>query len=322
MGNKVLALDLGGTNLRMAVVSTNGDIEHRERCSTPQVNNSDAIISAIADLAGLCQRAVAEPISVLGAAVPAILNLEEGRIEIAPNLPMLDGVAFESQLQKATGLQVVLENDATAAATGEHWLGASRGFENSICVTLGTGVGGGIIINGRPLRGPDGTAGEIGHICVEPDGHPCGCGSWGCVEQYASATAVVRMMRELAGEMGTSIDTSCPFTAKDVYRAATEGDRAAMETFRRMGDHLGLALAGLVNALNPEAIVIGGGMSAAWDMFIDAIRGQIMRRAFREPALRVKLVRAELGDDAGILGVASIALGRVDKGCRNSNSLT
>jgi glucokinase len=316
MGKKVLAVDLGGTNLRMAVVGEDGNIEHRERCSTPQVNSPAAIVSAIADLAELCKEAIEskERIGILGAAIPAIGNLREGRIDIAPNLPMLDGVEFRSQLEKALGLAVILENDATAAGIGEHWLGASRGFDNSICVTLGTGVGGGIILDGQPLRGPDGTAGEIGHMCVEPNGHPCGCGSWGCVEQYASATAVVRMAEELIEQYGTSIDTSRPFTAKDVYGAAKQGDMASVETFRRMGSYLGLALAGLVNALNPEVIVFAGGMSAAWDMFIDVTREQITKRAFREPALRVKLVRAELADDAGILGVASLALAAVDQG--------
>lgn len=322
MADKVLALDLGGTNLRMAVVARNGDIKHRERCPTPHSNTSEAIVSAIEHLARLCQQAVGEPISILGAAVAAILSLEKGKIDIAPNLPVLNGVAFEATLEEATGLQVIVENDATAAAAGEHWLGASREYENSICVTLGTGVGGGIILAGKPLRGRDGTAGEIGHICVEPNGHACGCGSWGCVEQYASATAVVRMMKELAGEMDSSFDTERPFTAQDVYQAAKQGDKSALKAFQLMGEYLGLSLAGLINALNPDAIVLAGGLSAAWDVFIDPLRGQIMRRAFREPALRVKLVRAELGDDAGILGVASIALGQVDKGSRNSNSLT
>src|SRR5205807_135513 len=141
--------------------------------------------------------------------------------------------------------------------------------------TLGTGVGGGIIVDGQPVRGPDGTGGEIGHICVEPNGHPCGCGSWGCVEQYASATAVVRIAGEMIRVHGSSIDDSCPFTAKNVYDAAQKGDKAALETFRSMAEHLGLALAGLINALNPEAIVFAGGMSAAWDMFIDTTRDQI-----------------------------------------------
>ena len=316
MGKKVLAIDLGGTNLRMAVVGEDGRIEHRERCSTPQTGGPEAIVSAIANIAKLCTSAVGnnENVSILGAAVPAILNLTEGKIDIAPNLPMLDGVAFQTLLQKALGLTIIIENDATAAAIGEHWLGASQGLQNSICVTLGTGVGGGIIVNGQPLRGPDGTAGEIGHICVEPNGHPCGCGSWGCIEQYASATAIVRIAKEMIESLGSSIDTSRPFTARDVYYAAKQGDKAAVGTFRLMAEHLGLALAGLVNALNPEAIVFAGGMSAAWDMFIDATQAQITKRAFREPALRAKLVRAELGDDAGILGVASLALAMADQG--------
>jgi glucokinase len=316
MGKKVFAVDLGGTNLRMAVVRDDGHIEHRECCSTPRADGPEAIVSAIDDLTKLCKTAIGnkENIDILGVAIPALMNPRDGKIEIAPNLPMLDGIPFQAQLEKALGLSVVLENDATAAAIGEHWLGSSRRFENSICVTLGTGVGGGIILNGLPLRGPDGTAGEIGHICVEPDGHPCGCGSWGCVEQYSSATAVVRIAREMIGSCDSSLDLRKPFTARDVYEAAKRGDKAAIETFRRMAEHLGLALAGLVNALNPDVIVFAGGMSAAWDIFIDELRGQITKRAFREPALRVKLVRAELGDDAGILGVASLALARADQG--------
>ena len=316
MGIEVLAVDLGGTNLRMAVVAENGHIEHRERCSTPHVNDPQAIVDAIAGLAELCHKrsSTGERITILGAAVPAILSLGEGKIDRAPNLPMLDGVPFKPLLEKALGIDVILENDATAAAIGEHWLGASRGCESSICVTLGTGVGGGIMLGGQPVRGPDGTAGEIGHICVEPNGHPCGCGSWGCIEQYASATAVVRMVGEIMAEQGTVADATKPLTAKEVYAAAKQGNRAAVETFRQMGSYLGLTLAGLVNALNPEAVVIGGGMSAAWDMFIEEMREQITKRAFRVPALRVKLVRAELGDDAGILGVASLAHARLKQG--------
>src|SRR5436305_13432250 len=129
MGKRILAADLGGTNLRMAVVEENGRIEHRERCSTPQINSAEAIVSAIADLAKSCTDAVGQAnIKVLGVAIPALMNLGEGKIDIAPNLPMLNGVAFRAQLETALGLAVVLENDATAAAIGEHWLGASRNF--------------------------------------------------------------------------------------------------------------------------------------------------------------------------------------------------
>jgi glucokinase len=155
------------------------------------------------------------------------------------------------------------------------------------------------------LRGADGTAGEIGHICVEPFGAPCGCGSRGCVEQYSSATAIVRITRELENQYPRSIlrnKASC--TSLDVYEAGQTGDELALEVFRRMGFYLGVALADLVNVLNPDAIVIGGGAAAGWDLFVDHVREQIDARAFREPALRAKLIRAALGDDAGILGAA------------------
>ena len=310
MDEFVLAVDLGGTNLRMAVVGRDGGIIHRERCSTPHTGGAEAIVSAIANLAEKCRSAVdGNSLSrSLAIAAPVIMKLAEHRIDSAPNLPMLNGTDLAGELNRKLNVDVVLENDATAAAIGEHWLGASRGFDSSICVTLGTGVGGGIILHGKPLRGPDGTAGEIGHICVEPNGKACGCGSWGCLEQYASATAVVRMARELAAGSGSLLKDDVDLTAKDVFEAALKGDATAIEAFKRMGYYLGLALAGLANVLNPEVIVIAGGMAAAWDAFIEETRIQIKTRAFREPADRVKLVRAELGDDAGILGVASLAL--------------
>jgi glucokinase len=236
------------------------------------------------------------------------MDVSKGLIHYAPNLPMLNGLFLSSKLEERLGLQVTLENDATSAAIGEHWLGASRESASSICITLGTGVGGGIILDNKPLRGPDGTAGEIGHICVEPNGHPCGCGSWGCLEQYSSATAVVRMANELIVSNAYSVlSDKKDLTAEDVYIAAGKGDSVAIEAFRRMGFYLGIVIAGLANGLNPEAVVLAGGMSAAWDIFIEYTREQLMKRAFHEPASRVKLVRAKLGDDAGILGVASLA---------------
>ncbi|HMS08846.1 MAG TPA: ROK family protein, partial [Pyrinomonadaceae bacterium] len=179
---------------------------------------------------------------------------------------------------------------------------------SSICVTLGTGVGGGIIIDGKPLRGIDGTAGEIGHICVEPFGHPCGCGSVGCLEQYSSATAVVRMARELLSEFPDSIVASGDdVSSLDIYNAAISGDPMANEVFCRFGFYLGVALGGLINVLNPEVIVIGGGASESWDVFIEPLNGEIRKRAFKRPADRVTIVKAKLGDDAGILGVAKLA---------------
>ncbi|MBX3244540.1 MAG: ROK family protein [Acidobacteria bacterium] len=311
MKKQVLAADLGGTNLRMAVVGEDGEILYRIRGATPPKRTREEVTGLILDLAAQCIKEAdnGTAISGFGIAAPAVVDQNKGFIRAAPNLPDLNGYAISDDLAKQLDLPVVLENDATAAGIGENWLGASKGFDNSICLTLGTGVGGGLIVNGQPLRGVDGTAGEVGHVCVEPFGAPCGCGSVGCLEQYSSATAVVKMARLLKAEFPSSIlDADGALTSLDVYNAAVDGDDLATEVFRRFGFYLGIAMGGLVNLLNPEVIVIGGGASQAWPLFIDAARDEMIKRAFREPAERVKLVRAGLGDDAGILGVAKLAI--------------
>jgi glucokinase len=165
-----------------------------------------------------------------------------------------------------------------------------------------------LIFNGEIYHGVDGSAGEIGHICVEPDGVPCGCGSNGCLEQYASATAIVRIAREMSAEFPGSPLSGLPeLTALDLFTAARKGDMLASEAFRSVARYLGIALAGLVNVLNPEMIVIAGGMAAGWELLTDNVRAELEKRAFREPAERAKLVPAKLGDDAGILGAARLA---------------
>ena len=307
MNEIVLATDLGGTNLRMAVIDRAGEILHRTKYETPKSESADEIVRAVLTAADECRRATEKNgrLIAVGAAVPATINAPEGTIMKAPNIPALDGFRFSAAVAEELNLPVILENDANAAAIGEHWFGASRGFENSICVTLGTGVGGGIVLNGKILRGADGTAGEIGHICVEPFGAPCGCGSRGCVEQYSSATAIVRLVSELENQYPKSIlRGKSNRTSLDVYEAGRAGDELALEVFRQMGFYLGVALADLVNVLNPEVIVIGGGAAASWDLFAVHVREQIDARAFREPAMRARLIRAALGDDAGILGAA------------------
>ena len=306
----VLACDLGGTNLRMAAVDSEGKILHRVKADTPR-ERADEIVRAIVETADECRNAVKEigEVKGLAAAVPATINSGQGIILKAPNIPCLDGFRFSAVVSSELNFPVVLENDANAAAVGEQSFGAARGFQNAIVVTLGTGVGGGIIINGKILQGVDGTAGEIGHICVEPFGAPCGCGSRGCLEQYSSATAVVRLARELENQYPKSVlQNKSRLSSLDVYEAGTRGDDLALEAFRQMGFYLGIALADLVNVLNPEVIVIGGGASGGWSLFIGQVREQIRARAFREPAERVKIVRACLGDDAGILGAARLAL--------------
>ncbi len=301
MNEVVFAVDLGGTNLRMAVVSPDGTINHLARRLTPTDVSPLQLVDITEILYRECQEAISELAVVkciaFGSPAPAAKN-GSGILTKLPNLPSLNGMDLAEALHQRFSLPSIFENDATAAAIGERWMGASKGTSNSLMVTLGTGVGGGLIINGEPYRGIDGTAGEIGHICIEPNGHPCGCGSRGCIEQYASATAIVRLGRE----SGLSFDT-----AREIYNAATNGDGRARDVFEKMGAYLGICLAGLINVLNPEMVVIGGGVASSWNAFIGPLKGEIDRRAFPTPAGRAMIVLSSLGDNAGLLGVARTA---------------
>ncbi len=313
MDELVLAGDLGGTNLRIAAVDADGRLLYRAEGETPRHSDACKIVDAVVCLASECLAAIGSDGEVrgFGLAIPAIIQSDENRIFSSPNLPELNGFDLSGELTKKLGLSVTLENDATAAAIGEHWLGASRGFDSSICVTLGTGVGGGIILNGKPVRGPDGTAGEIGHICVEPLGVACGCGSNGCLEQYSSASAIVRMAGELLKEFPDS-KLRCieNYNASNIFECGIADDLLCVEVFRRAGMYLGIALSGLINVLNPEVIVIGGGVAEGWELFIEHVRAEIRKRAFQQPAERARIVRAALGGDAGIIGAARFAFGK------------
>ena len=308
MNDYVLAVDLGGTNLRVAALDASGHILHHAKSATPRSRDGSQIVDRTAELAEECRKTVGGDPLALGAAVPATLDTPNGCVLRAPNLPELDGFGLGGAIASKLHVPVIIENDATSAAIGENWLGASREVQNSVCITLGTGVGGGIILSGDPLRGPDGTAGEIGHICVEPRGVPCGCGSNGCLEQYSSASAVVRITREmLANAHGSILHSTANLTALDVYNAGVAGDEVAQNAFATMGYYLGIVAAGLINVINPEMIVLGGGLSAGWDLFIQHTSEQINKHAFKQPAARAKIVRATLGDDAGLIGAGRLA---------------
>ena len=314
--NAVLACDLGGTNLRMAAISHDGKIVCRTHRPTPRAESAEEIFSLISEAAKECRDGLPEGAKLTGiaAAVPATVNFEQGMMLKAPNVPALDGFPMRAALEAEFGLPAVLENDANAAALGENWLGASKGIQNSVTVTLGTGVGGGIMIGGQLLRGVDGTAAEIGHICVEPFGVACGCGSKGCVEQYASATAIVRLWNQFRSngvELDRHVDPE--ISSLEIFEAARNSDATALKVFETMGFYLGIAFADLVNILNPEAIVVGGGLSNAWEHFIGPVNEEIRNRAFKEPAERVKVIPALLGDDAGLLGVTRLLVERFEK---------
>jgi len=320
----VFAADLGGTHLRVATVDRTGAISCRQMQSTPQAEKPNEIVRALIDAVHKCERevvALGGGISAVSIAVPGTVNVAEGVVVKAPNLPCLDGFRLGAALESELDWPVTLENDANAAAVGEMWQGAGQGYRTLICVTLGTGVGGGIILDGKLWRGADGSAGEIGHIGVDPFGDvPCMCGSRGCLEVYASATAIVRMTREARPRYPNSVlHNTEDLTSEKIYRAGKEGDELAIEVFRRMGVYLGIGLASLINVLNPEIVIIGGGLSNGWELFEQHMHQQIMERAFPIPARRVKIVRAQCGDDAGLLGAARLAFDELVGASRGKN---
>ena len=308
----IFAADLGGTHLRAATVDRNGEIQFRFKQNTPQGSDPAAIVDAIVSAVRECQQqsAHADQITAVSIVVPGTVNVEEGAVVKAPNLPCLDGFRLAAALTQRLGLPAIVENDANAAAVGEMWRGAAIGCKTLICVTLGTGVGGGIILDGKLWRGVDGAAAEIGHMCVDPfGGVACTCGSRGCLEVFASATAIVRMTREARPRYPDSVlQGKEELTAETIFAAGKAGDELALEIFRRMGVYLGIGLANLINILNPEMLVIGGGVVNGWDLFAKHMHQQIEERAFPLLAARVKIERAKCGDDAGLLGAARLIL--------------
>jgi glucokinase len=308
----VFAADLGGTHLRVGTVDRNGKICCRQMQPTPQAEKPNEIVRALIDAVHECARkseAQGGVLSAVSVVVPGTVNVADGVVVKAPNVPCLDGFRLAAALESELEWPVILENDANAAAIGEMWRGAGQGYCTLICVTLGTGVGGGIILDGKLWRGADGSGGEIGHIGVDPfAGVACTCGSRGCLEVYASATAIVRMTREARPRYPNSIlHNTEDLTSAKIYQAGREGDELAIEVFRRMGVYLGIGLASLINVLNPEIVVIGGGLSNGWELFEKHMHQQVIERAFPIPARRVKIVRAQCGDDAGLLGAARLA---------------
>lgn len=304
----VLAVDLGGTNLRMAAIDSQGNILYRTKRETPRDGNADEIVKAIVESANICRDNCKDTaVKAISIAVPGSVDVKEGTITKAPNLSALNNFKIVEAIENKLSVKTILENDANAAAYGESRLGASKGSLNSIFVTLGTGIGGGIIVDGKILRGAHGMAGEVGHVGVESMGAPCGCGSRGCVEQYSSASAIVRMAKELTEKFPDSgLNNNAHIQAQDVFKAGMNGDKLALEVFDKMGFYLGIALTNLLNTLNPEIIVIGGGASAGWDLFAPCMLATIRERAFGGSSEQAKIVRCELKDDAGILGAAML----------------
>ncbi|HSE34448.1 MAG TPA: ROK family protein [Pyrinomonadaceae bacterium] len=307
----VLAVDLGGTHLRAALIDDTGEILTQLKKETPEESSSDMVIRALVDAERECRANAAVACNEVIAAsvmVPGTVDKAKAVVVQAPNLPCLYNFPLKQALENEFGRTVVLENDANAAAMGEAWLGAARGCRNIVCITLGTGVGGGVILDGRLWRGSDGSAGEIGHTTIEPfSGLYCKCGNEGCLEMFASARSIVRMASENLPRFPQSALHGQTITAKRIYELGLEGDELALAVFERMGTYLGIAVANLINLLNPEIIVIGGGVANGWSLFEGSMQKQIAARAFKSQLGKVRVVSAGCGDNAGLLGAARLA---------------
>ncbi len=312
----VLAIDLGGTQLRAAMVDGQGAVVGRTRIPTPADQGPDAVIAAmLAEITRLRSDAVDGEASGIGVAAPGPLDPSSGIVYEVPNMPGWRDYPLARHLAEATGLPVWVHNDANLAALAEARLGAGQGFDPLIYITVSTGVGGGVVLGGEMLTGRHGLAGELGHMIVRAGGPACGLGHSGCLEALASGTAIARRARALvvagqAGGIARGAAPVQPVTAATVARAARSGDSAAIELYHEAGEALGLALGSLINIFDPGRIVIGGGVSQAWDLFAEAMEAAVRHVAMVWEARPIDIVPAALGDDAGLVGAGLYALER------------
>jgi len=305
-----IGIDIGGTKIAGALVDAEGQIVLEERVPSP-AGDPEAMVDAVV---GLIERLSANH-EVIGAGVAAagFIDAEQSTIIYAPNISWRNE-PFKAKLEAKLSIPVIIENDANAAGWAEYKYGAGRGYKHMIMLTIGTGVGGAVITDSRMLRGGFGIAGELGHIRVVPDGLLCGCGQHGCLESYASGSALLRAAKELAasgdpeGARLREIEAEAgKLTGLEVYQAILEGDAGALRILGELGSWLGQAIGSLVAVLDPEVVVIGGGVSAAGDLLLNPIReaylAHLPARGYRP---ELKITAAEFVNDAGVVGAADL----------------
>ena len=302
MADYTIGIDLGGTNLRAAAIDHSGNMLEKISGKTNFAEGREAVISDIvSEISKLRAKYGAPGLAGIGVGVPGFIRMKEGLITNSNNLPYLENVPVRDIVSDRLGARVILENDANAAALGEKWIGAGRDVDDLVLLTLGTGIGGGIIANGRIVRGFVGMAGELGHTTIVPTGNPCGCGNQGCLEKHASATAVTAMAHLM--HLGEDL------TAKDVFDLAQQpgekGDKAR-SIFRVMGEALGITLATLVNTFNFPLYLLSGGVLAAWDLFEPSMLRTLEQRSYtyRATVNETRVAKAALGNEAGLFGAA------------------
>jgi glucokinase len=334
-----IGVHLGGTNLRIAAITTDGQLLEKITLGVKVALGREHVIGEMCDAIDRLTDQYRGSGKFIGAGigVPGIIDMETGMMRMSANLPGWSEYPVRDVIEKrlGTGTRVFLDNDAKVAALGEKWLGAGREVDNMAMVTLGTGIGGAIIQNGKIFYGMNGMAGEFGHVTIEPNGVPCGCGNHGCAERYASATAVVRMAREAiesgnAPALAKAASSDAEFSARSIYNLAIQGNEDAQKIFHRFGVALGMLLADLINILNLDMFVIGGGVLSAWDAFAPAMFAELRQRSLvyaatapEDPLAKKEGASAEivnytrkktiitqalLGSDAGLYGAARLPL--------------
>lgn len=332
-----IGVDMGGTNMRIAAVSTEGRLLEKINLSTKLSTRPDDLVDAMCEAIQRLSNQYRGSGNLLGSGfgIAGIIDLEAGIVRKSANLPEWCDYPVRHEIERRLGTRIFLENDAKVHAVGEQWLGAARGVSDMALVTLGTGIGGAILLGGKIFHGLHGMAGEFGHVTVEPEGILCGCGNRGCAERYASATAIVRMARGAiaAGQapgLAKAASSESEFSAKLIYDLAMQGDEAARSIFRSFGRALGIMLADIVNVLNLEMYVIGGGVASAWDAFAPTLFEELRLRSIVYAASapdemlgehegaganittrtrrKTLITRAVLGSDAGLYGGAKLAM--------------
>ena len=315
----VIGIDLGGTKINTALVDRAGNIIARDFRETLGSEGPDAVIARMVSAARqLMSDAGVSPgqIDAAGVCAPGPLDLDDGLVLSPPNLPGWVRVPLRERIAGALDMETLLENDANAAALGENRFGAGRGSRHMIYVTASTGIGGGLILDGKLYHGAIGMAGEIGHHTILPQGPVCGCGNRGCLESLASGTAIARRARECVVRGAPTLISELAagdrerISAKLVAQAAAQGDAEARMILSQAMDYLGIGMANLVNLFNPELIVIGGGLTNLGEEIFGPVRRAIDRNAFPSAAQAVRVMPAELGENVGALGAAAVALGQ------------
>jgi glucokinase len=303
----VVGVDVGATKIAGAVVSLEGEVLNRVRYPTP--SSRSTLLQTLAQT--ILKVSDGFEAAGVGLGVPGLILAQENKVIFSPNLRAVEGIPLKDELEPRVGLPVTVENDNNAAAWGEFQFGAGIEIKYLLFVGLGTGIGGGIVINGQLLRGAQGAGGELGHVTVQATGPRCACGNRGCLEALASGTAISRRARELASEKPNSalgrLAAERKILGEDVTRLAREGDELALSVLEETGRWLGIGLAGFVNIFNPEVVAVGGGVVAAGELILKAAREEVYLRARPPSRDLAEIKEASLGSESGVLGAAALA---------------